>query len=86
MMRKMMSIVFLLLVLLISLGLSAYTQLTEGMESEEQSEGAMDIQNLETEMENVGVPFDEAVKPDEEPEPEPEPVEDSCTETMTNYR
>ena len=81
-MRKMMSIVFLLLVLLISLGLSAYTQLTEGMESEEQSEGAMDIQNLETEMENVGVPFDEAVKPDEEPEP----VEDSCTETMTNYR
>jgi len=83
-MRKMMSIVFLLLVLLISLGLSAYTQLTEGMESEEQSEGAMDIQNLETEMENVGVPFDEAVKPDEEPEPEA--VEDSCTETMTNYR
>ena len=84
MMRKMMSIVFLLLVLLISLGLSVYTQLTEGMESEEQSEGAMDIQNLETEMENVDVPFDEAVKPDEEPEPEP--VEDSSTETMTNYR
>jgi len=80
-MRKMMSIVFLLLVLIISLGLSAYTQITEGMDNESQD----DIQT-ETPTDLDTAPVDGDTDKEEPVVTNVTPVEDSCTETMTNYK
>ena len=91
MMRKMMSIVFLLLVLIISLGLSAYMQT-----SPEMKEG---MEQSEPELEGEVAPeLEGEVSPDLEGEVKPlqvdnakestldvTPMEGSCTETMTNY-
>lgn len=81
MMRKMMSIVFLLLVLIISLGLSAYMQITEGMDNESQG----DIQS-ETSTDLDTQPVDGDADKEEPVVTDVTPVEDSCTETMTNYK
>jgi hypothetical protein len=74
-MRKMMSMLFLLLVLIISLGLSAYMQINEGFEDN-------DISSEETpvEVEKEETPVEESKSEDVVP------VDDSCTETMTTYR
>lgn len=93
-MRKMMSVVFLLLVLLISLGFSCCLGLEkEGMEGAEDDNAVVDESNVEApESENVeeeskeeGEPVVD-VKPDEQPSTfNVSPMEGSCTETMSNY-
>lgn len=82
-MRKMMSMLFLLLVLIISLGLSAYMQINEGFEDN-------DISSEETPVE-VEKEVEESAEKEETPVKESKsedvvPVDDSCTETMTTYR
>ena len=88
-MRKMMSIVFLLLVLIISLGVSVYMESTkvvnEGMENEEEmpaeempaeempAEEMPAEENASTEVSGEDSTFDVS------------PMEGSCTETMSNY-
>lgn len=83
MMRKMMSIVFLLLVLLISLGLNAYLQLTEGMENEEVAPGGDTTEQDQADNTTEEETLDEKVEPTDSVVA---PAEDSCTETMTTYR
>ena len=98
MMRNMMSIVFLLLVLIISLGVSVYMESTkvvsEGMENE-----MMEEEMPTEEMPAEGMPAEEMPAeemPSEEMPAEKAasgedstfdvtPMEGSCTETMSNY-
>ena len=95
-MRKMMSIVFLLLVLLISLGVSVYmnsvSSLKEGLDDDStEAEG-----DAPTEAEGEVPPVTEGEVPPVTDESKPaatgeestfdvSPMEGSCTETMTNY-
>jgi hypothetical protein len=98
-MRKMMSIVFLLLVLIISLGVSVYMESTkvvnEGMENEEE----MPTEEMPTEempaeempaeeMPAEEMPAEENASTEvsgEDSTFDVSPMEGSCTETMTNY-
>jgi hypothetical protein len=94
-MRKMMSIVFLLLVLLISLGFSCCLRVEkEGMEDGVEADNATDdepkveapeSENVEEESKEEGEPVAD-VKPEEQPSTfNVSPMEGSCTETMSNY-
>lgn len=93
-MRKMMSIVFLLLVLLISLGFSCCLRVEkEGMEGAEDVNAVVDepkveapeSENVEEESKEEGEPVAD-VKPEEQPSTfNVSPMEGSCTETMSNY-
>ena len=85
-MRKMMSIVFLLLVLLISLGVSVY------MNSVSSLKEGLDDDSTEAEVppvtEGEVPPVTDESKPaatGEESTFDVSPMEGSCTETMTNY-
>ena len=88
-MRKMMSIVFLLLVLIISLGVSVYMESTkvvnEGMENEEE----MPAEEMPAEeMPAEEMPADENASTEvsgEDSTFDVSPMEGSCTETMSNY-
>ena len=81
-MRKMMSMLFLLLVLIISLGLSAYMQINEGFEDNDISseETPVEVKEVEESAEKEETPVKESKSEDVVP------VDDSCTETMTTYR
>ena len=86
MMRKMMSIVFLLLVLIISLGVSVYMESTKVV-----SEG-MENEMMEEEMPADEMPTEEMPTEEDKPDASGEdstfdvtPMEGSCTETMSNY-
>ena len=83
MMRKMMSIVFLLLVLIISLGVSVYMESTkvvsEGMENE-----MMEEEMPADEMPAEEMPAEKAAS-GEDSTFDVTPMEGSCTETMSNY-
>ena len=91
-MRKMMSIVFLLLVLIISLGVSVYMESTkvvnEGMENED-TEEEMPTEEMPTEeMPAEEMPVEENASAEvsgEDSTFDVSPMEDSCTETMSNY-
>jgi len=90
-MRKMMSIVFLLLVLIISLGLSAYMQITEGMDdastTDIQSDTPSDVDTQPVDRDVVdGDVVDGDTDKEESVVADVTPVEDSCTETMTTYK
>ena len=93
MMRKMMSIVFLLLVLIISLGVSVYMESTkvvsEGMENEMMEEEMpaeeMPTEEMPTEeMPTEEMPAEKAAS-GEDSTFDVTPMEGSCTETMSNY-
>ena len=98
-MRKMMSIVFLLLVLIISLGVSVYMESTkvvnEGMENEEEMPAeempAEEIPAEEMpaeEMPAEEMPAEENASTEvsgEDSTFDVSPMEGSCTETMSNY-
>ena len=93
MMRKMMSIVFLLLVLIISLGVSVYMESTkvvsEGMENEMMEEEMpaedMPAEEMPTEeMPAEEMPAEKAAS-GEDSTFDVTPMEGSCTETMSNY-
>ena len=92
-MRKMMSIVFLLLVLIISLGVSVYMESTkvvnEGMENEIMEEDMpaeeMPAEEMPAEeMPAEEMPADKAAS-GEDSTFDVTPMEGSCTETMSNY-
>lgn len=86
MMRKMMSIVFLLLVLIISLGLSAYMQITEGMDDASTTDIQSDTpSNVDTQPVDGDV-VDGDTDKEKSVVADVTPVEDSCTETMTTYK
>ena len=87
-MRKMMSIVFLLLVLIISLGVSVYMESTkvvnEGMENEMMEED-MPAEDMPAEdMPAEEMPAEKAAS-GEDSTFDVTPMEGSCTETMSNY-
>ena len=98
-MRKMMSIVFLLLVLIISLGVSVYMESTkvvnEGMENEEEmpteempAEEMPAEEMPAEEMPAEEMPAEENASTEvsgEDSTFDVSPMEGSCTETMTNY-
>ena len=93
-MRKMMSIVFLLLVLIISLGVSVYMESTkvvnEGMENEEEMPTEeMPAEEMPTEeMPTEEMPAEENASTEvsgEDSTFDVSPMEGSCTETMSNY-
>ena len=94
MMRKMMSILFLVLVLLISLGLSQLTNVSEGMEAVEP--GVEPTSEEEPEMEKSKCDAEvKDIKPDSKAEMVSEndvmqsdvvPMEGALTENMSNYR
>jgi hypothetical protein len=93
-MRKMMSIVFLLLVLLISLVFSCCLRVEkEGMEDGEAGNADDDESKVESpESENMEEESKEEEEPvaDVKPQEQPStfnvsPMEGSCTETMSNY-
>ena len=88
MMRKMMSIVFLLLVLIISLGVSVYMESTkvvnEGMENEMEEEEMPAEEMPAEEMPAEEMPADKAAS-GEDSTFDVTPMEGSCTETMSNY-
>jgi len=93
MMRKMMSIVFLLLVLIISLGVSVYMESTkvvsEGMENEMMEEEMpaedMPAEDMPAEeMPAEEMPAEKAAS-GEDSTFDVTPMEGSCTETMSNY-
>jgi hypothetical protein len=99
MMRKMMSIVFLLLVLIISLGVSVYMESTkvvnEGMENEEEMPAEempaeeMPAEEMPAEeMPAEEMPAEENASTEvsgEDSTFDVSPMEGSCTETMSNY-
>ena len=80
-MRKMMSIVFLLLVLIISLGVSGYmnsvNSLKEGLDEEPPTPEGEEPPVTEG---------DESDVPGEESTFDVTPMEGACAETMTNYK
>jgi hypothetical protein len=91
MMRKMISILFLVLVLLISLGLSQIINVSEGMETEEpsaevaapemeKSPDAVDVNDIPSKPKADMVSENDDVKPDVVP------MEGGLTENMSNYR
>ena len=86
-MRKLMSIVFLLLVLIISLGVSVYmgsfNGLKEGLENEPKAPAEGEAEPAEGETE----PTEGEAEPAEGEESEFDitPMEGTCAETMTNY-
>ena len=88
MMRKMMSIVFLLLVLIISLGVSVYMESTkvvsEGMENEMMEEEMPTEEMPAEEMPSEEMPAEKAAS-GEDSTFDVTPMEGSCTETMSNY-
>ena len=93
-MRKMMSIVFLLLVLIISLGVSVYMESTkvvnEGMENEEEMPAEeMPAEEMPAEeMPAEEMPAEENASTEvsgEDSTFDVSPMEGSCTETMSNY-
>lgn len=98
-MRKMMSIVFLLLVLIISLGVSVYMESTkvvnEGMENEEEmpteempAEEMPAEEMPAEEMPAEEMPAEENASTEvsgEDSTFDVSPMEGSCTETMSNY-
>jgi predicted transcriptional regulator len=100
MMRKLMSIVFLLLVLIISLGVSVYIEASttpkEGME--DATAGNQEVEGEDvTATEVTDMPpiddmvVDAQVVPDEAPNGESStfdvsPMEGTCTESMSNYK
>ena len=88
MMRKMMSIVFLLLVLIISLGVSVYMESTkvvsEGMENEMMEEEMPAEDMPAEEMPAEEMPAEKAAS-GEDSTFDVTPMEGSCTETMSNY-
>lgn len=93
-MRKLMSIVFLLLVLIISLGVSVYmgsfNGLKEGLENEPKApaEGEAELAEGEAETaEGETEPTEGEAEPAEGEESEFDitPMEGTCAETMTNY-
>ena len=98
MMRKMMSILFLVLVLLISLGLSQLTNVSEGMEAVEPGvePGVEPTSEEEPEMEKSKCDAEvKDIKPDSKAEMVSEndvmlsdvvPMEGALTENMSNYR
>ena len=81
-MRKMMSIVFLLLVLIISLGVSGYmnsvNSLKEGLDEEPPTPEGEEPQETEGE--------EPPATEGEESTFDVTPMEDACAETMTNYK
>ena len=89
-MRKMMSIVFLLLVLIISLGVSGYmnsvNSLKEGLDEEPPTPEGEEPQETEGEeppaTEGEELPATEG----EESTFDVTPMEGACAETMTNYK
>ena len=93
MMRKMMSIVFLLLVLIISLGVSVYMESTkvvsEGMENEMMEEEMPAEEMPAEEMPSEEMPSEEMpaekAASGEDSTFDVTPMEGSCTETMSNY-
>jgi hypothetical protein len=90
MMGKMMSILFLVLVLLISLGLSQITYVSEGMETESPSvkdTSDMDMLGEEEVMEeDVSEVEPDMVTVNEKPKFDVVPMEGTSTEGMSNYR
>ena len=93
-MRKMMSIVFLLLVLLISLGVSVYmnsvSSLKEGLDDDSTEAEVPPVTEGEVPPVTEGEvpPVTDESKPaatGEESTFDVSPMEGSCTETMTNY-
>ena len=92
-MRKMMSIVFLLLVLLISLGVSMYmnsvNRLKEGLDEEPTATEGEEPTGTEgeepTATEGDAIEGDEPTVPGEDSPFDVTPMEGSCAETMTNY-
>jgi len=90
MMGKMMSIVFLVLVLLISLGLSQFNYVSEGMEAAESSvEEAPDMDKLaeeDVETEEVSEVKPDMVTVNDKPKFDVAPMEGTSTENMSNYR
>lgn len=99
-MRKMISIVFLLLVLIISLGVSVYMNaiLKEGLDNETEGEASAETEEeASTETEGgASTETEGGASAETEGETSPvdeeessldiTPMEGSCTETMTNYR
>ena len=89
MMGKMMSILFLVLVLLISLGLSQFTYVSEGMEAGEPS--VEDIPDMDKLMdEEVNAEENVEVNPDMvtvngKPTFDIAPMDSTSTENMSNY-
>ena len=89
-MRKMMSIVFLLLVLIISLGVSGYmnsvNSLKEGLDEEPPTPEGEELPATEGEE----LPATEGEEPPategEESTFDVTPMEGACAETMTNYK
>ena len=81
-MRKMMSIVFLLLVLIISLGVSGYmnsvNSLKEGLDEDPPTPEGEEPQETEGE--------ESPATEGEESTFDVTPMEDACAETMTNYK
>lgn len=86
-MRKIISIVFLLLILIISLGVSLYmgsfNGLTEGLENETvvPAEG----ESAPTEGESAPAEGESAPAEGEESTFDVTPMDSTCTETMSNY-
>lgn len=90
MMRKMMSILFLVLVLLISLGLSQLTNVSEGMEAVEptsEEEPEMEKSKCDSEVKYIP-PESKADKVSENDviESDVVPIQGGLTENMSNYR
>lgn len=90
MMGKMMSILFLVLVLLISLGLSQLTNVSEGMETAEQAveeEPILDKSPSVEEVDDVpSNPKGDMVSDNDKLNSEVVPMEGGLTENMSNYR
>ena len=90
MMRKMMSILFLVLVLLISLGLSQFTNVSEGMEAVEptsEEEPKMEKSKCDAEVKYIPPePKADMVAEKDVIESDVAPMQGGLTENMSNYR
>ena len=89
-MRKMMSIVFLLLVLIISLGVSGYmnsvNSLKEGLDEEPPTPEGEEPPTPEGEEPPATEGEEPPATEGEESTFDVTPMEDACAETMTNYK
>lgn len=89
-MRKMMSIVFLLLVLIISLGVSGYmnsvNSLKEGLDEEPPTPEGEELPATEGEEPPVTEGEEPPATEGEESTFDVTPMEGACAETMTNYK
>lgn len=91
MMRKMMSILFLVLVLIISLGLGQLTYISEGMEAadpniEETPDTDTLLEDEEVDKEDVPEVNADLVPDPENPTFDVAPMDGTSTESMSNYR